>query len=145
MGAEKEGFKLDPAKQCHETEQGHFGELYKEVHQGQAGVVARKVEWTPQQWSGLEHEMMGRSRGDGRIDPGPFNKSSLEMVFGKDIYSLGQDTKSLTVNNKPVETGSEQYKQAVAKMEKADKSINFDSPYCTGKRPGVWEDLDKKE
>lgn len=145
MTAEKEGIKLKPAEQCHKTDEGHFGEIYKEIHQGQNGLVARKSEWNPQQWSGLQQDLMGRSSRDGHIDPGPYNKSFLEMDFGGKIYSLGQDTKTLTVDNKPVEKGSTQYKEAVAKMEKAAQSINFDSPYCAGQRPSLWEDLEQKK
>jgi hypothetical protein len=143
MGAEN--FELKPAQQCTATDHGHFGELLKEVYQGQSGILAREQTWTPQQFSGLEQDLMGRSDRDGRQDPGPYNKSYLDMAFGGNVYTLGQDTKNLTINGKPVETGSAQYTEAIAKMEKAEKGINFDAPSChAGPKMGVYENLDQK-
>jgi hypothetical protein len=140
-----ENFDLKPAQQCTQTEQGHFGELMKEVYQGQSGLLARQETWNQVQWSGLEHDLMFRSDRDGRQDPGPYNKTFLDMTFGGDVYSLGQDTKTLTVDGKPVPTGSAQYKEAIAKMETAEKSINFDAPACpAGSTMGLWENLDQK-
>jgi len=138
-------FDLQPAKQCTETETGHFGELYKEVFQGQSGLLARQVSYTPDEWGGVQRYSMDQSRGDLPQDPGPYNKNVLEMAFGNDIYSLGQDTKTLSINYKPVETGSPQYTAAVAKMEKAEGSINFNAPACTGDISGLWQSLDQKK
>lgn len=139
-------FDLIPAQQCSTGEQGHFGELMKEVYQGQSGLVARQETWDPQQWSALEHDLMGRSYGDGPTNPGPYNKNFLDMAFGGDVYSLGRDTKTLTINDKPVEKGSSQYNEAIAKMEKAEKTINFDAPACHSNQiGGLWVNLDKKD
>jgi hypothetical protein len=141
MGADK--FELEPAQQCTETEQGHFGELLKEVYQGQSGVLARQQTWTTQQWSALGHELMSQ-HGDERQDPGPYNKIFLDMTFGGDVYTLGQDTKTLSINGRPVDAGTAQYTEATAKMEKALHSINFDAPVCpAGSKMGVYENLDQ--
>ncbi|MDR3612097.1 MAG: hypothetical protein P4L53_00930 [Candidatus Obscuribacterales bacterium] len=141
MGAEK--FDLKPAQQCTVETKGHLGEAYKEVFQGQAGIVAREVTWTPQQLESLEHRQ-GFAK-DGAGDSGPTNKTYLDMAFKGEVYSLGEFQKNLTINDKPVLAGSPLYKDALAKMEEAKKSINFDAPMCNGDLPALFINLDKKD
>jgi hypothetical protein len=142
MSAEK--FDLKPAQQCTVETQGQFGEAIKEVFQDRAGIVARKNTWTPQEHSDLEHYQMGQPK-DGGEDKTPFNKTYLDMAFKGDVYSLGEDKKNLTINDKPVETGSPQYKEAIAKMEEAKKRINFDALQCGGDLPALFINLEKDQ
>jgi hypothetical protein len=141
MCAEK--FDLKPAQQCTATHEGYFGEVYKEVYQG-PGLVARVHTWTPEQRSNLEDELRGRTDSLRQNDPGPYNKSYLDMAFNSEVYTLGQDEKNLTINHKPVDTGSAQYKEAIAKMGTAKESVNFDAPPCKGNLPALYINLDKK-
>ncbi|MBS2007304.1 MAG: hypothetical protein JST01_09700 [Cyanobacteria bacterium SZAS TMP-1] len=143
MGSDK--FELVPAQQCTQTEQGHFGEVLKDVYQGRSGVVARQETWTTQQYSALEHDLM-LCRGDERQEAGPYNKTFLDMAFGGNVYSLGQDTRSLTVNGRPVEAGTPEYNQATAKIAEAMQSIDFNAPACAvGKTMGMYENLDQRD
>ena len=135
------GFELHPTKQCVTTHEGHFGEPLTSVYQESSGLLARRSVWTPEQHSAVEHELMGRREGG---NAGPYEKSYLDMAFGGDLYSLGETTKSLRIDDKPVETGSAQYEEAMAKITKAAQSIKFDSPYCSGIQKGVYENLDQK-
>lgn len=138
-------FDLEPAKQCSATEHGHFGESYKEVYQAAAGLIAREVTYTQQQFSALQMELMSRRDDGPRADAGPYNQKFLEMAFQGGIYSLGETTKTLQKNYEPVAPGSKEYNDTVAAMTTASKSINFDSPYSRCSDKGTWVNLDQKD